>query len=66
RAASADNIVAAQKIVNTKITSFEILLFFEPWVPVIDDILVFGQLYETIQNLSFPVKPLVTGTVFDE
>ncbi|CAF3229108.1 unnamed protein product [Rotaria socialis] len=66
RAASADNIVAAQKIVNTKITSFEILLFFEPWVPVIDDILVFGQLYETIQNLSFPVKPLVTGTVLDE
>jgi carboxylesterase type B len=66
RAASVDNITNAQKIVNTKITSFEALLFFEPWVPVIDDIIVRGQLYQTVQNLSFPLKPLIIGTVNDE
>jgi acetylcholinesterase/cholinesterase len=66
RAASVDNITNAQKIVNTKITSFEALLFFEPWVPVIDNIIVHGQLYKTVQNLSFPLKPLLMGTVSDE
>lgn len=66
RASSVDNITNAQKIVNTKITSFEALLFFEPWVPVIDNIIVHGQLYQTVQNLSFPLKPLITGTVNDE
>jgi hypothetical protein len=30
RAASVDNITVTQNIVNTKITSFEALLFFEP------------------------------------
>ncbi|CAF1073213.1 unnamed protein product [Adineta steineri] len=66
RAASVNNITTAQKIVNAKITSLEILLFFEPWVPVIDNVLVHGQLYETVRNVSFPLKPLITGTVNDE
>ncbi|CAF4411213.1 unnamed protein product, partial [Adineta steineri] len=66
RAASVNNITTAQKIVNTKITSLEVLLFFEPWVPVIDNALVHGQLYETVRNVSFPLKPLITGTVNDE
>ncbi|CAF2651667.1 unnamed protein product [Rotaria sp. Silwood2] len=66
RAATVDNITAAQEIVNGKITSLEVLLLFEPWVPVIDNIIVHGQLYETIQNLSFPIKPLIMGTVTDE
>ncbi|CAF3607934.1 unnamed protein product [Rotaria sp. Silwood1] len=66
RAATVENITIAQEIVNGKITSLEVLLFFEPWVPVIDNITVHGQLYETIQNLSFPIKPLITGTVNDE
>jgi carboxylesterase type B len=66
RAASVDNITAAQKIVNTEITSLEPLLFFEPWVPVIDNIIVYGQLYETIQNVSFPLKPLILGTLIEE
>jgi carboxylesterase type B len=66
RTASVDNIINAQKMVNKKITSFEALLFFEPWVPVIDNIIVHGQLYETVQNLSFPLKPLIIGTLNDE
>lgn len=66
RAVSADDIIAAQESVNTKITSFEALLLFEPWVPVIDKNIVMGQPYEVIQNLSFPMKPLIIGTVADE
>ena len=66
RTASVDNITAAQKSINTKITSLKALLFFEPWVPVIDNVTVHGQLYQTVQNLSFPLKPLIMGTVNDE
>jgi carboxylesterase type B len=66
RAASVENIITAQMIVDTEITSFEALLFFETWVPVIDNIIVHGQLIETVQNLSFPLKPLIIGTVNDE
>ncbi len=66
RAASVDNIINAQKIVNNKVTSFEPLLFFEPWVPVIDNVIVHGQPYQLIQNVSFPLKPLIIGTVKDE
>jgi len=53
RAASVDSITAAQTKVNEMITSLNALLFFEPWVPVINNILVLGQLYEIVQNVSF-------------
>ena len=33
---------------------------------MIDNIIVHGQLYKTIQNTSFPLKPLIIGTVIDE
>ena len=46
--------------------SLDLLLLFEPWVPVIDNILVHGQLYETVQNTSFPLKPLIIGTLTEE
>lgn len=66
RAASADDIIRAQKIVETRVTSLNLLLFFEPWVPVIDDQLVHGTLYQTVMNISFPLKPLIIGTVLNE
>jgi carboxylesterase type B len=66
RAASVDNIIAAQNIVNNMVTSLDLILFFEPWVPVIDNVIVHGQLYETVQNTSFPLKPLVIGTLTEE
>jgi carboxylesterase type B len=46
--------------------SLESVLIFETWVPVIDNVLVHGQLYETIQNVSFPLKPLIIGTLTEE
>ncbi|CAF0914111.1 unnamed protein product [Didymodactylos carnosus] len=66
RSKTADEIIQAQTIVNNKITSLKILLFFEPWVPVIDHKVVFGQLTETINNVTFPLKPLMIGTVTEE
>ena len=48
------------------LTSLEFLLFFEPWVPVVDNQIVNGQLIELIQNTSFPLKPLVIGTLTEE
>ena len=48
------------------LTSFDFLLFFEPWVPVIDHNIVKGQLIELVQNTSFPLKPLVIGTLTEE
>lgn len=53
RRKSAQDIAAAQTKVNSKLTSFEFLLFFEPWVPVIDHNIVKGQLTELVQNTSF-------------
>ena len=66
RAASYQQIVAAQKEVNTLLTSLKILLFFEPWVPVLDNIIIKGQLIDIIQNVSFPLKPLIIGTLTEE
>jgi len=48
------------------LTSLDLLVFFEPWVPVIDNIIIHGQLFETIQNISFPLKPLIIGTLTEE
>ena len=66
RAATADDIIHAQKIVDSRVTSLNLLLFFESWVPVIDHQLVHGQLYQTVLNVSFPLKPLMIGTVLNE
>jgi len=66
RRASYQDIATAQTKVNSKLTSFEFLLFFEPWVPVIDNNIVKGQLIEIVNKTSFPLKPLVMGTVTEE
>ena len=66
RAASYQKIVLAQAAINTEVTSFRVLLFFEPWVPVIDNVIVHGQLLDLIQNTSFPLKQLIMGTLTEE
>ncbi|CAF2497490.1 unnamed protein product [Rotaria sp. Silwood2] len=66
RKASSQDIATAQTKVNAMLTSLEFLLFFEPWVPVIDNNIVKGQLIEIVQNTSFPLKPLVIGTLTEE
>ncbi|CAF0855766.1 unnamed protein product [Rotaria sordida] len=38
----------------------------KPWVPVIDNNIVKGQLIEVVKNTSFPLKPLVIGTLTEE
>jgi carboxylesterase type B len=47
-------------------TSSNYLHFFEPWLPVIDNLVVRGQLIDIISNTSFPLKPLMIGTVTEE
>ncbi|CAF1357557.1 unnamed protein product [Rotaria sordida] len=66
RASSYKDIAAAQAIINTMSTSSQFLQFFEPWVPVIDSLIVRGQLIEIISNISFPCKPLIIGTMTEE
>lgn len=66
RAAPVANIIAAQTAADDALTSLDFLLFFERWVPVIDNVLVHGQLYETIHNTSFTLKPLIIGTLTEE
>ncbi|CAF1450255.1 unnamed protein product [Rotaria sp. Silwood1] len=66
RRASFQDIVRAQEIINNMITSFRILLFFEPWVPVIDNVIVNGQLLDLVHNTSFPLKQLIIGTLTEE
>lgn len=66
RAASVDNIIDAQNKVDSELISLDLVLLFEPWVPVIDNILVFGQLYETVQNTTFALQPLIIGTLTEE
>ncbi|CAF1538202.1 unnamed protein product [Adineta ricciae] len=66
RSRSAGEIITAQAQVNQKITSLNPLSFFEPWLPVIDNDIVHGSLVNIIQNVSFPLKPLIIGTVTDE
>ena len=66
RNASWDDIITAQKEVDKKLSSFKFLLLFEPWVPVIDNNIVHGQLLDVILHPSFPLKPLIVGTVTEE
>ncbi len=66
RAASVENITAAQTKVDTMLIALDLALLAETWVPVIDNVLVHSQLYETIQNVSFPLKPLIIGTLTEE
>jgi carboxylesterase type B len=66
RRATFQDIIDAQTVVNTMLTSLDFLVFFEPWVPVIDNSIVHGQLYDTVKNLSFPLKPLMIGTVSED
>jgi carboxylesterase type B len=66
RSRSADEIITAQAKVNLEFTSLNPLFFFEPWLPVIDNDTVYGTLVNTVQNVSFPLKPLIIGTLTDE
>ncbi|CAF1080494.1 unnamed protein product [Rotaria sordida] len=66
RRASFEDIIIAQEIINNMITSLEVLLFFEPWVPVIDNVIVRGQLLDLVYNTSFPLKQLIIGTLTEE
>ncbi|CAF4835161.1 unnamed protein product [Rotaria sp. Silwood1] len=66
RTRSTNEIIAAQNIVNKMLTSLDILFFFEPWTPVIDNVIVHGQLLDIVRNISFPLKPLIIGTVIEE
>ncbi|CAF1467443.1 unnamed protein product [Adineta steineri] len=61
-----NEIIAAQNIVNNMLTSLNILNFFEPWVPVIDNMIIHGQILDIVRNISFPLKPLIIGTVTEE
>ncbi|CAF1482893.1 unnamed protein product [Adineta steineri] len=60
------DIATAQTKVDTMLTSFKFLLFFEPWLPVIDNKIVNGQLMDLVQNTSFPLKPMISGTLTEE
>ena len=66
RAASYQEIVRAQQAINNMVTSLKLLLFFEPWVPVIDNVIVRGQLLDLVHNTPFPLKQLIIGTLTEE
>lgn len=66
RRASYQDIVKAQANINNMITSLDFLLFFEPWVPVIDHVIVHGQPLELVHNTSFALKQLIIGTLTEE
>ncbi|CAF1685741.1 unnamed protein product [Rotaria magnacalcarata] len=66
RRASYQDIVVAQSVINNMITSLDILLFFEPWVPVIDHSIVHGQPLDLVYNTSFSLKQLIIGTLTEE
>lgn len=66
RNCSMNEIIAAQNAVNNMLTSLNPLFFFEPWLPVIDNNIVHGNLLEMVRNASFPLKPLLIGTVTEE
>jgi para-nitrobenzyl esterase len=61
-----NEIITAQNNVNNMLTSFNALFFFEPWLPVIDNLIVHDNLLETVKNTSFSLKPLIIGTLADE
>ena len=64
--ASFQSIVLAQQKVDKILTSSQLLSFFEPWVPVVDNVAVRSQLHDTIHNISLPFKPLMIRTVTEE
>ena len=66
RSRSADEIIVAQNKVNQMVTSLNFLLLLEPWLPVIDNDIVHGTLIGQIRNVSFPLKPLIIGSLTDE
>ncbi|CAF4353389.1 unnamed protein product, partial [Adineta steineri] len=66
RRASYQDIILAQTVINNMLTSLKLLLFFEPWVPVIDNNVVQGQLLDLVKNTSFPLKELIIGTLTEE
>ncbi|MCC6685334.1 MAG: carboxylesterase family protein, partial [Bacteroidia bacterium] len=63
---STSEIIAAQAAVNTMLTSLNALFFFEPWLPVIDNVIVNGSLLDTVFKTSFQLKELIIGTLTDE
>jgi carboxylesterase type B len=66
---TADELLIAQMKVESKVTSFKFLEFFEPWMPWIDGQLVKGNLLEFEKwNLSsnFTFKPFILGTLPEE
>lgn len=63
---SMNEIIDAQTTVNAMLTSFNVLFFFEPWLPVIDNSIVHGNLLAMVQNASFPLKSLMIGTLTEE
>ena len=65
RLRSTEEIITAQSAVDSKFTSLNPLLFFEPWLPVIDNDIIHGSILN-ISDTSFPWKSLAIGTVTDE
>ena len=63
---SMNEILAGQDAVNKMLTAINVLLYFEPWLPVIDNVIVHGNLLDILRNASFPLKPLIIGTVTEE
>ncbi|CAF4442208.1 unnamed protein product [Rotaria magnacalcarata] len=67
RRATYQDIVTAQTAVNSMVTPLKTLIFFEPWlIPVMDNAIVHCQLLDLVTNVSFPLKPLITGTLTEE
>lgn len=66
RSRSEIDVLNAQNKVNTLITSLNPLFYFESWLPVVDGLIIPGNLLEMINNVSFPLKPLILGTVTEE
>lgn len=66
RSRSTSELIAGQTAVNGKLTSLNPLMFFEPWLPVIDNVIIHGPLLTMLHNATFPLKPLIIGTVTDE
>lgn len=58
---TSEEILKAQLLTNTKLTSLKLLLFFEPWLPYLDGKLIQGQLLQFDRwNLpkNFTFKPV--------
>lgn len=69
RSKTADEIVASQMFVESKVSSLKLLEFFEPWLPWIDGELVKGNLLEIEQwglPKGFTLKSFMIGTLTEE